>query len=88
MIWALEGRADPLHHSNFQACFYAKWRRDLRVRFSLVSAASCTEDYLLYACCAPCLSTQEAREVDMANGVRVRGCASLEIVGEPVAVHP
>ncbi|CAE7245412.1 unnamed protein product [Symbiodinium sp. CCMP2592] len=64
----------------FQGLFYFRWRRELRRKIAEdAEEDQCFSDFLLYSCCAPCLATQEAVEVDSLTGEAV-GCFNLEIL--------
>jgi len=60
-----------------QALAFAPRRQYLRVRNGGLHGDFAT-DFIVWACCAPCAASQEARQVDSVQGVEVRCCCRLE----------
>jgi len=58
------------------AIWCAMQRQELRVRLG-GQKGKFLNDYICYWCCMPCTITQEARQVDCIQGVRVQCCCQL-----------
>jgi hypothetical protein len=73
---------DPYTRSNLAslviaAVMYQK-RQQLRLRLGAQDPARfCCADFLFYWCCSPCVTTQEARQVDSIQGVHMECCCKL-----------
>lgn len=57
-------------------------RQELRAKLGISPGENCT-DFMLWWCCSPCAVAQEAREIDVATGVKVRCCCNLLSNGIP-----
>ncbi|CAK0802294.1 unnamed protein product [Prorocentrum cordatum] len=61
-----------------QALAFAPRRQYLRVRNGGLHGDFATgHHFIVWACCAPCAASQEARQVDSVQGVEVRCCCRL-----------
>merc|ERR1719486_1169013 len=62
-------------------------RQVLRQKFG-GPKTNCCFDFAIWFCCPLCAACQESKQVDEAQGSKVKCCCNLQIVGEPMAAKP
>jgi Cys-rich protein (TIGR01571 family) len=62
-------------------------RQVLRQKFG-GPKSNCCFDCAIWFCCPLCAACQESKQVDEAQGSKVKCCCNLQIVGDPMAAKP